>query len=69
MQRETEVLAGITSVPAIGHTPGHVSYRIASGSEAMLVWGDITLQTVIPLANPRWRRASDLNPNAAVARA
>ncbi|WP_156825213.1 MBL fold metallo-hydrolase [Elioraea tepidiphila] len=64
--REVEVVPGITTMPAIGHTPGHVSYRISSGAEQMLVWGDVTHQTVIQLANPRWRLGIDVDPEAAV---
>ncbi len=64
--RETEVLPGVTAVPAIGHTPGHVSHHIVSGTEAMLIWGDITHQTVVQLAYPRWRLAIDVDADAAV---
>lgn len=59
--REVEVLPGITSVPAPGHTPGHVSFRFASGNETMLIWGDIAHQTVIQLARPRWRVGVDVD--------
>lgn len=64
--RETEVLPGVVAVPAIGHAPGHVSCRIVSGTEAMLIWGDITHQTMIQLAYPRWRLAIDVDADAAV---
>ena len=35
-----EVLPGIMGVPSPGHTPGHCAYRIRSGGEEMIVWGD-----------------------------
>jgi len=35
-----EVLPGITGVPCPGHTPGHAAYRIRSGGEDLLIWGD-----------------------------
>ena len=61
IDREVEVLPGVFSVPAPGHTPGHVSYRFSSGNETMLIWGDIAHQTVIQLARPRWRVGVDVD--------
>jgi glyoxylase-like metal-dependent hydrolase (beta-lactamase superfamily II) len=61
LDREVEVLPGVASVPAPGHTPGHVSYRFSSGNETMLIWGDIAHQTVIQLARPRWRVGVDVD--------
>lgn len=66
MASTQEILPGITVVPAPGHTPGHVSYRLASGNEQMLIWGDVTHQTVIQLARPRWRLGIDIDRDAAV---
>ena len=61
MDREVEVLPGIFSVPAPGHTPGHVSFRFTSQNQSMLIWGDIAHQTVIQLARPRWRVGVDVD--------
>lgn len=36
-----EVLPGITAVPEPGHTPGHTGWLITSGTETVLIWGDI----------------------------
>ena len=38
--REGEVLPGVIGVPCPGHTPGHCAYRIRSGEEEMVIWGD-----------------------------
>ncbi|WP_245239597.1 MBL fold metallo-hydrolase [Methylobacterium variabile] len=38
---EGEVLPGFVAFPTAGHTPGHSSYRVTSGGETLLVWGDI----------------------------
>lgn len=38
--RGGEVLPGVVGVPCPGHTPGHTSYRVSSGGEEMLIWGD-----------------------------
>ena len=36
-----EVAPGITSISTPGHTPGHTSFRIASGSAHLIVQGDV----------------------------
>lgn len=66
MMSTQEIMPGVTVVPAPGHTPGHVSYRFASGSEQMLVWGDVTHQTVIQLARPRLQLSIDVDRERAV---
>jgi glyoxylase-like metal-dependent hydrolase (beta-lactamase superfamily II) len=64
--REVEVIPGVTSMPAPGHTPGHVSFRITSQNQSMLIWGDITHQNLIQLARPRWRVGVDVDRDAGV---
>ena len=36
-----EVAPGITSIATPGHTPGHTSFTVASGSARMIVQGDV----------------------------
>ncbi|MGU7772620.1 MBL fold metallo-hydrolase [Burkholderia sp. MR1-5-21] len=43
---------GIRSVPMPGHTPGHTAYLIESGSDGLLVWGDIVHVAAIQLQDP-----------------
>ncbi len=50
----TQLIPGVSAVPAAGHTPGHTIYVIDSGGERMLVWGDLmhvaALQFPLPSA-------------------
>lgn len=66
IDQETEVLPGVVSVPAPGHTPGHVSYRITDQNETLLIWGDIAHQAVIQLARPSWRVGVDVDADEGV---
>jgi glyoxylase-like metal-dependent hydrolase (beta-lactamase superfamily II) len=36
-----EIMPGITAMPLVGHTPGHTGYRVTSGRETLLIWGDM----------------------------
>src|SRR6185312_1703489 len=47
-----EALPGITAQHLPGHTPGHSGWRIASGGDAMLVWGDVVHLPAIQFARP-----------------
>jgi glyoxylase-like metal-dependent hydrolase (beta-lactamase superfamily II) len=55
-----ELVPGISSVDATGHTPGHAAFTIASGSGRMLVQSDVTN---IPLfvRNPGWHLVFDMD--------
>lgn len=61
MRPDLEVLPGFFLDPAPGHTPGHVSFRLTSQNQSMLIWGDIAHQMVIQLARPRWRVGVDVD--------
>ncbi|HEY4773763.1 MAG TPA: MBL fold metallo-hydrolase [Xanthobacteraceae bacterium] len=62
-----EIAAGITSVASPGHTPGHTSYIVASGSDRVLVQVDITAGAAfLFVRNPDWQLAFDVDKPLAV---
>jgi glyoxylase-like metal-dependent hydrolase (beta-lactamase superfamily II) len=61
-----EVAPGITSVFSPGHTPGHMSYVVASGSSKMLVQSDVTNIPALFLRNPDWQAMFDNDGAVAV---
>ena len=44
--------SGITAVQASGHEVGHTVFEVASGGEALLIWGDIVHVPSIQFARP-----------------
>jgi glyoxylase-like metal-dependent hydrolase (beta-lactamase superfamily II) len=46
------VVPGITAVAAFGHSLGHMMYRVDSGSQSILIWGDVTNHYVFSLQYP-----------------
>ncbi len=67
VEREGLVLPGVWRVPAPGHTPGHTAYRIASGHEQLLIWGDIVHIPPLQFPRPDWVIAFDVDPPKAAA--
>lgn len=57
----TDVVPGVTLVDTAGHTPGHVSVLLKSGSEQLLVGGDVIGNPVISFARPDWPWGPDEN--------
>ncbi len=62
-----DVMAGIRAVPTPGHTPGHTSYLLGSGSAQLLVLGDVTSSPPVNLANPGWHIMFDQDATVAEA--
>ena len=60
--RSGEVLPGIVGIPSPGHTPGHCAYRIASGGEAMIVWGDTVHVPELQVPHPEITMLYDSDP-------
>ena len=57
-----EVAPGITSVATPGHTPGHMSFVVASGNARFLVQSDVTNIPALFLNNPDWHVSFDNDP-------
>ena len=66
-EADKEVAPGITSMSTPGHTPGHMSFVVASGSSRILVQSDVTNIPALFLRNPDWQVMFDNDPATAVA--
>ncbi len=62
-----EIAPGITSVATVGHSIGHTSFVIASGSSKVFVQSDVTNHPGVFARNPGWAGAFDQDPAQAVA--
>jgi glyoxylase-like metal-dependent hydrolase (beta-lactamase superfamily II) len=62
-----ELVTGITTVATPGHTPGHISFVVASGSAKVLVQSDVTNIPHLFLRNPDWQVMYDVDPLTAAA--
>jgi glyoxylase-like metal-dependent hydrolase (beta-lactamase superfamily II) len=65
-QPGTEVLPGVQSMPAFGHTPGHTAFTFDGGSgNKLMYWADTTNVGVLFVRNPDWAVMFDMNADAA----
>ena len=62
-----EVIPGITSIAAYGHTPGHTIYRVADGNEQMIFVSDLTNRPEFMMRRPEWQIVFDFDGEAAAA--
>lgn len=60
------VAPGLSYVATAGHTPGHMGVLIESGSERLLVGGDVLTHVAVSFARPEWRTGADLDRDRAV---
>jgi glyoxylase-like metal-dependent hydrolase (beta-lactamase superfamily II) len=61
-----EVAPGVTAVESAGHTPGHTSFVIASGTGRLFFQGDVSNVPDLFLRNPDWQVMFDSEPDKAV---
>jgi glyoxylase-like metal-dependent hydrolase (beta-lactamase superfamily II) len=55
-----EISPGITAVASPGHTPGHTSHVVASGSARVLIQADLTAgPAFVFVVNPGWHAIFD----------
>ncbi|MBY0337498.1 MAG: MBL fold metallo-hydrolase [Acetobacteraceae bacterium] len=62
-----EVLPGIASVAAHGHTPGHTVFRVHDGNEQFMFLADLTNRPEFMMPRPDWQIVFDLDADAASA--
>jgi len=60
-----EVLPGITALETPGHTPGHTSFGVQSGSGRVLIQSDVTNIPALFLRHPDWHVMYDVEPDLA----
>src|SRR5258708_7090780 len=56
-----EVVPGVTTFDTAGHTPGHISVHISSGSEEMLLTGDVVVNAAVSFLHPEWPFGFDMD--------
>jgi glyoxylase-like metal-dependent hydrolase (beta-lactamase superfamily II) len=61
VESDHRICEEISLVPTPGHTPGHVSVRIASGGEEALITGDF-MHHPCQIARPEWSSTADSDP-------
>ena len=61
----SEVVPGIRSVAAFGHTPGHTLFEVSSAGQLFSYVGDITNVPALFARNPDWAVAFDMDAEAA----
>lgn len=61
------LLPEVLAVATPGHTPGHSSYEISSGSEKLFYLGDVAHHFVVSLQRPTWPIEFDTDKSAAEA--
>lgn len=57
-----EVAPGIEALATPGHTPGHCSFVIHSGSESAVVLGDVVVDEAVSFTNPKLKLRNDTDP-------
>lgn len=60
----SEVLPGVRSIAAYGHTPGHTAFMIEGGTQKLLYWADTTNVSLF-VRNPDWAVLFDMNAEEA----
>lgn len=64
---DTDIVPGVHLVDTAGHTPGHCSLLLRSGSDQLLIGGDALTHPIVSFANPDWRWGPDMEPDKAIA--
>lgn len=59
------VVSGITAMEALGHTPGHMIFEVASGGERLMLTADTANHFVASLQKPEWHVRFDMDKDMA----
>ena len=61
----TQLVPGVSAVPAYGHTPGHSVYVVESQGQKMVVWGDLMHVGAVQFPEPAVTVSFDTDSKAA----
>jgi glyoxylase-like metal-dependent hydrolase (beta-lactamase superfamily II) len=65
-KKNQELVPGISSVAAVGHTPGHSIYKVQSQGQTMMLWGDLIHVAAVQFPEPDIAIQFDVNSETAV---
>jgi glyoxylase-like metal-dependent hydrolase (beta-lactamase superfamily II) len=65
--RDGPVFPGVTAVTQAGHTPGQTAWLIESGSDALMIWGDVVHMPSLQMAAPQAGTVLDIDREQAIA--
>jgi glyoxylase-like metal-dependent hydrolase (beta-lactamase superfamily II) len=57
-----DVAPGLQAVATLGHTPGHTSFILSSGSDKVFIQSDVTNLPALFVTNPGWHLMFDQDP-------
>jgi glyoxylase-like metal-dependent hydrolase (beta-lactamase superfamily II) len=60
-----EIVPGLTTVAAPGHTPGHTVYMLSSGQGRLMIMSDTTNHPALFVRNPDWSAVFDMDADQA----
>lgn len=60
-----EVVPGVRSLPAHGHTPGHTVFTVEGGTRRLMFWADTSNVAALFVRNPDWAVMFDMDAEAA----
>lgn len=66
MKPGAEIVAGLVAFDTSGHSPGHVSLVLKSGSEQVMIGGDVLIEQVVSFARPAWAWGPDWDADKGV---
>lgn len=64
---DADILPGIASRAMAGHTPGHSGFEVSSGTDSLLIWGDLVAVAAFQFPKPDAAIAFDVDADAAIA--
>lgn len=62
---DIEVVPGVRAIATPGHTAGHTSFHLSSGSQQLVVSGDVTNVRALNMTHPDWHLVFDADANLA----
>jgi glyoxylase-like metal-dependent hydrolase (beta-lactamase superfamily II) len=62
---DKEVVPGLTSMAAFGHTPGHTAFVLSSGSGKLMILSDVTNHPALFVRHPDWSPVFDMDADQA----
>jgi glyoxylase-like metal-dependent hydrolase (beta-lactamase superfamily II) len=63
----TEIVPGVSVVETSGHTPGHISILVRSGTDQLLIGGDAISNPIVSFAKPDWKWGPDIDSDRGAA--